>query len=243
MEVNQNIVEYYDELYPVSEDQKKFFAESINMYQQPVKLLSIECGTGTFEHGLAVDGIDVTGLESSPELLASANRKRRTQLMSIRFFQMTPLEMGRFLGKGFYNIVTMLDGRILLTHDETLLKKLFYDCKQLLTEKGQLILSLPNMDKFSAVPMATLPDRKSIRTALYTQIWTDDKGNKSLQLNLQTGNGKMLPVMKDIPIYPLTAKEIQSFAMEAGFTQCNFYGGFDRQPFTPESDYLIAQLF
>ena len=243
MEVNQNIVEYYDELYPVSEDQKKFFAESINMYQQPVKLLSIECGTGTFEHGLAVDGIDVTGLESSPELLASANRRRRTQLMSIRFFQMTPLEMGRFLGKGFYNIVTMLNGRILLTHDETLLKKLFYDCKQLLTEKGQLILSLPNMDKFSAVPMATLPDRKSIRTALYTQIWTDDKGNKSLQLNLQTGNGKMLPVMKDIPIYPLTAKEIQSFAMDAGFTQCNFYGSFDRQPFTPESDYLIAQLF
>ncbi len=243
MEINQNIVEYYDELYPVTKEQKKFYATAISSYQQPAKMLRIECGTGTFEHALAMEGIDVTGLESSPELLASANRKRRTQLMSIRFFQMTPLEMGRFLGKGFYNIISILDGRILLTHDETLMKKIFFDCKQLLAEKGQLILSLPNMDKFSSVPMANLPDRKSIRTSLYTQIWTDDNGKKTVQLNLETGSGKVVPVMKDIAIYPLTAKDIESFAKEAGFTQCHFYGGFDKQPFTAESNYLVAQLF
>lgn len=243
MEINQNIVEYYDELYPVTKAQKDFYANEMSLFQKPIKLLRIGCGTGTFEHSLATDGADVTGLEIFQTLLESASRKRRTQLMSLRFFQMTSLEMARFLGKGFYNIISILDGRILLTHDQTLMRKLFYDCKQLLSEDGHLIVSLPNLSKYSAEPLQKLPTRKSIRCSLCTQIVTKDNGEKTIQLDLETGSGKILSVLKDVPIYPLTVPEIQAFAKEAGFTHFEFFDGFSEKPLTEESDYIVARIF
>ena len=105
MEINQNIAEYYDELYPVTEEQKVFYQKKMILFKKPVKFLQIGCDSGTFEHNLAREGSDVTGIETSQELLESANRKRRTQLMAVRYFQMSSLEMTRFLGKKFYNII------------------------------------------------------------------------------------------------------------------------------------------
>ncbi|MBQ7158658.1 MAG: methyltransferase domain-containing protein [Treponema sp.] len=243
MEINQNIVEYYDELYPVTEAQKRFYATEMSLFQNPIKLLRVGCGTGTFEHSLAMDGADVTGLETYQELLESANRKRRTQIMSLRFFQMSSLEMGRFLGKNFYNIISILNGRILLTHDKTLMRKLFFDCRQLLTDDGHLILSLPNLLKYNSGAFAKLPDRKSIRSALYTQIMTNNDGQKVIQLDLETSSGKILSVLTDTPIYPLTTTEIASFAKEADFTQCEFFSDFEQHPFSNDADYVVAKIY
>ena len=147
MEIIQNIIEYYDELYPVTEAQKKFYREQLRNYPDPAKLLRVGCGTGLFEHLLAREGKDVTGIESFQEMLRSANLRRRNQLMSIRFFQMSYLDMARFLGKGFYNLISILDDRIIFIHDKTLLRKFFFDCKQLLAQDGCLIISLYNSGK------------------------------------------------------------------------------------------------
>ena len=149
MEIIQNIIEYYDELYPVTEAQKKFYREQLRNYPDPAKLLRVGCGTGLFEHLLAREGKDVTGIESFQEMLRSANLRRRNQLMSIRFFQMSYLDMARFLGKGFYNLISILDDRIIFIHDKTLLRKFFFDCKQLLAQDGCLIISLYNYRKFN----------------------------------------------------------------------------------------------
>ncbi|MCH5288449.1 MAG: class I SAM-dependent methyltransferase [Treponema sp.] len=243
MDIYLNIAEYYEELYPVTESQKRFYAEEMQWFPRPVKLLRVGCGTGAFEHYLAREGADVTGLETSQELLESANRKRRTQLMSVRFFQMNTTEMGRFLGKGFYHIISVLDDRLMLIHDPLLIKRFFSDCKQLLARGGHLILSIPNFDKFTAEPLVQLPDRTSIRSSLYTQIWTDKSGRKFVQQDVETGSGRVLPVTKDVPIYPLTAEEIKAFAKEAGLSHCECYADFEETPFSATSDYLVARIF
>ena len=137
MEISAAITEYYDELYPVTDELKKFYANESDSYSSPVKFLRIGCVTGSFEHFLARNGADATGIEYFQSFLDSANRKRRTQLMALRFFNMIPLEISRYLGKGFYNIVSILNGRIILTKDKTLMAKLFYDCRNLLTEGGE----------------------------------------------------------------------------------------------------------
>ena len=203
MEIIQNIIEYYDELYPVTEAQKKFYKEQSNTYPEPVKLLRVGCGTGLFEHLLAREGKDVTGIESYQEMLRSANLRRRNQLMSIRFFQMSYLDMARFLGKGFYNVISILEDRIIFIHDKTLLRKFFFDCKQLLTQNGCLIISLSNYRKFNSVPLVHLPQRKSVRVTLNTEIACGDNGGFLLSQEIETGSGKILPVMskEGLPCY------------------------------------------
>ena len=242
MEFLENIAEYYDELYPASDELKKFYTEETKSYVAPVKYLSIGSGTGSFEHYLAKDGSDVTGLETVSPLLESANRKRRTQLMALRFFQMSSLEMCRFLGKSFYNIISILNSRIIFTHDKTLMAKLFFDCKQLLAPNGKLILSLPNFEKFSAEPTAKLPIRESIRVRLFSKIQTEPDGRKFLFQELETGNGKRLVVTKDMPVLPLTKDKIEEYAKSAGFSKFDFYANFKREEFTGKSDELVVVI-
>ena len=243
MKLYQNIVEYYDELYPVTKDLKHFFNEEMAAFDKPAKILRIGCATGSFEHTLAKEGSDVTGIENISALLESANRKRRTQLMAIRFFQMSTSEMNRFLGKGFYNIVSMLDSRIIFTSDLALMKKLFIDCKELLTKNGKFILSLLNFNKFNVAPAVELPSRKSIRTALYARIVTERDGSKFFDQSLETGRGKMITVSANVPVLPITSAQIRDFAKEAGFASCAFYADYARAPFDEKnSDTLVAVL-
>lgn len=241
MNAVQNVIEYYDELYPVKESQKKFYSTLIENYPKPVKFLRVGCGTGYFEHLLARDGHDVTGIEFCKELLESANLKRRNQLMSIRFFQMTTLEMTRFLGKGFYNVISCLHDRIIFIHDKTLLRKFFFDCKQLLKEDGKLVIQVNNYGMYDRSLLIKLPEKESIRTKLYTEIIPRENGEQYLSQELETGNGKILPVVEEEPVYTIDPEEIRRDAEEAGFTKCEFYADFEKNPFVPdESRELIA---
>ncbi len=243
MSAIQNLVEYYDELFPVTESQKKFYDELIKEYGSPVKFLNVNCGTGMFENFLARSGHDVTGLEDSPELIYCANLRRRNQLMSVRFFEMSYIDMTKFLGKGFYNVISCLNDRIIYVHDKTLLKKFFYDCNYLLSEGGSFIIALPNFAKDKSVPMITLPVRESIRARLFSEVWKSTDGSSFIVQNVETGNGKMLPVQKDCPIYTLMPEEIELFAKEAGFSSVKFYSDFNKNSFTGNEESLVARIY
>lgn len=242
MEAIQNLVEYYDELFPITEAQKTFYADLCQQYSAPARLLRIGCGAGLFEHLLAREGKDVTGIETSPEILRSANLRRRNQLMSIRFFQMAVSDMTRFLGKGFYNIISSLENRIVLISTKTQLRKFFFDCKQLLAEGGVLILGLYNYLHFGTRGMATLPTRESLRAKLFTEMQARENGVQVLVQHVENSSGKLLPVLQDIPMYPIVPEEIELFAKEAGFSTVRFYADFGKSPFTEHSETIVAVI-
>lgn len=56
MEFAKNLVEYYDELFPVTHEQKQFFSELLTNYSRPAKILNVGCGTGFFDNMLAKEG-------------------------------------------------------------------------------------------------------------------------------------------------------------------------------------------
>ncbi len=241
MEIIKNVAEYYDELYPVTNEQKVFYGELASKYPNPVKFLRVGCGTGSFEHQLAKNGADVTGIEEYPELIHSANLRRRTQLMSIHYFQMSALDMPHFLGKGFYNIISSLDNRIVHMHDETLIRKFFFDSRRMLGENGTLVVSLYNYNLFNE-ENPNLPIRESIRTKLTSKISRRDDETWFLNQDVETGNGKIMSVYKDEKIYPLTPEKIEHFAKLAGYTKIDFYSSFDKAPFTGAEEKIVAVI-
>lgn len=241
MEMIANITEYYDELYPINNDQREFYSDLTKLYPVPPKFLRVGSGTGLFEHQLSKEGADVTGIENYPELINSANLRRRTQLTAIRFFQMSALDMTRFLGKKFYNVISCLDNRITLFHDKTLIRKFFFDCKQLISDKGTLVISLHNYNIFGN-KNPKLPVRESIRTKLFSELMENDGVTFKLNQSVETGNGKVLPVFVEEKIYPLKPEEISEFAKEAGFSEINFYSDFKKTPFTGSEEFVIAVI-
>lgn len=241
METITNLVEYYDELYPVTQEQFDFYNSISEAFPKPVRFLNVGCGTGVLENRLAKDMTDVTGLETIKDLLESAARKHRNQLMAVRFFQMSTIEMVRFLGKKFYNVISCLNDRIIFIHDKVLLRKFFFDCKQLLVDDGIIILQLTNYDLYKKPQPVKLPEKNSIRVTLSSKIEPSADGEDYLLTSsIETGNGKRLPVYDKTSVYPILKSEIVDFAKEAGFTKIDFYSDYKKTPATDSSESLVV---
>ena len=241
MESIKNLVEYYDELHPVTLAQQTFYETLMQRYPRPAKFLGIGCGTGILCHRLAKDNVDVTGIETQRELLDSASLKYRNQLMSLRWFQMSTLEMTRFLGKKFYNIISCLNNRVLFIHDKTLMRKFFFDCKELLAEGGIVVLQLFNFEKRKGQSEISLPELSSARVRYAGTVWQNAAGECFLDSFLEK-NGKTIPVYEQAKIYPLTKSEIQDFSKEAGFKSAQFFSGFDGLAADKGSENLLAVI-
>lgn len=240
METIQNLVEYYDELYPVTKDQYDFYAYLMEQYAKPVKFLTIGCGTGVMENYLAKQMTDVTGLETIKELLESATRKHRNQLMALRFFKMSTIEMVRFLGKNFYNVISCLNDRIIFIHDRTLLRKFFFDCKQLLADDGMIVLQLANYNLYKSKTVSVLPEIETTRVTLTSKLEYVSEEESLLSRNIKTGSGKVLPVYQKTSVYPITPSEIEEYAKESGFTSIEYFADFKRNPFTEKSPSMVV---
>ena len=150
--------------------------------------------------------------------------------------------MTRFLGKGFYNVISCLESRIIFVHDYTLMRKFFYDCKQLLAPNGSLVLSLINFNAIEPAPTIHLPARESIRAKLFTDIITADSEDVFLNMNVENSVGKLLPVLERERIYPLIKEEIEDFAKESGFRHLEFYSDFAKNPLTDNSPNVVCVL-
>lgn len=238
----QNLVEYYDELHPIDESIKAFYSKFKQAYDSPPKLLNIACGTGSLEFELAKNGFDVTGLEVASALLDSANLKRRSQILSIRFFKMSVLDMNKFLGKKFYNVISCLNNRLTFVHDRNLMKKFFSDCMELLISGGTLVLQLYNYKNLDKAHKDWIPAKSSMRVNFYTEVFKDADGSYYLNKSIKNSSGKILPVLQREQIYPVCTEEIEEFANAAGFKNCRFYSDFAETPFTEESPELICKI-
>lgn len=242
MKFIQNLVEYYDELFKVSEAQKKLYTELCENFSSPVRFLRAFCGSGLFESSLSKQGHDVTGIENCDELLHTANLRRRNQLMSIRFFQMEAEDMTKFLGKNFYNVISILNSRLLFLGGREKIRQFFFDCKKLISTDGFLVIQCINFENRKDEKFFQLKCRESMRAKLFSEIMTEQDGSRLFSMNLETGTGKLLPIVKDIPIYPLLPSEIEDFAEDAGFKSAEFFADFDKSEFTGNEEQFIVVL-
>lgn len=243
MEYVKKLIEYYDELFPLTEDQKKFFNSLTVNNSVPTKFLHIGCATGSHVQYLAETGSDVTGIDQFQDFINRASLRRRTQLQSVRYFYMMPMEISRFLGKNFYDVVLSLNNQIILTHDEILMKKYFFDVKNALKAGGKFVINLTNFQNydFGKKPVE-LPERKSIRSSLDSEAWKTETGEYMLSQKLETGNGRILDVMEGTKILPITTDDISSLAKEAGFKSVMFYEDFALKPWSNSSQDVLAIL-
>lgn len=238
----KNLVEYYDELFPVSSLKKSFYSEFAKTCKTPVHFLSVDCGTGFLESSLAREGHDVTGIENVEELLQSANLRRRSQLMSIRFFQMEKNDMPKFLGKSFYNVISVLNSRIMFFTGADSIRDFFITCRKLVAEGGIVVLETINFEKYGNSALVQLKTRESVRAKLFSEILTSESGTKTISMNLENSSGKIIPILNNIQVHPVLPSEIETLAMEAGFSHVEFYGDFDESPFAGNEDFCISVI-
>ena len=240
MKTLENLVEYYDELFVITDEQKAMYQQLCAAFKKPARLLRVCCGSGLFETLLSREGCDVTGIENSDEFLKIANLRHRSQLMALRFFQMDVADMTHFLGKGFYNVVSILESRLLFLGGKAKIKRFFADSRALLSDGGVLVVEMMNFTGRDKKFLLQLPVKESLRAKLFAEVLTGEGGQKLFSANLETGNGKLLPVVKAIPVCPLLPEDLIGFAREAGFQNEQLYSGWDKGEFKGDEESFVA---
>ena len=201
--------------------------------------MNIGIGTGSFEFSLSKAGYDVTGLEVIQCLLESALLKRRNQLLSLRFFKLSSTEMTKFLGHGFFNVISCLNNKIVFFKNKTLVQNFFSDSYKLLSPNGTLILHLYNHENCINAKTFSLPVKSSLRIQLFSQI-QNISGISYLTQYLKKDTGHPTTIIQDEQIFPLTQNQIKDFAASAGFKSVELFADCQWSPLTADSKEIFA---
>lgn len=241
MPFTKNILEYYDELYPLESAKIDFFRKLNKLPEKNFKLLNLASGTGTLEIMLSKDGFDTTGLEIDEILLKAASLKLRKPMSNVRFLKISASEMGDFLGRDFYDAVSCLNGRILFAFNDDLLLKIFQTIRGLLRYGGKFIIELYNLEKLKNGTETIKLLSHSLRAEFITHIFM--RGAQCyINQYVETANGETCALLKTEEIKALMPDEIKQISKKCGFLKCDFYEDFLDKPFTKDSEKLIAIL-
>ncbi len=249
-EFYSSILEYYDELFPLQDTAVRFYIRMQQEQQaasqiQPVPLcrfLGIGCATGNLENRLSSCGMDITGIDKNPDMIETANRRMKRTSSTLRFFEMSAIEMNRFLKKGSFNLISCIENTLPYISDETLLRKFFHDAKTLLTPGGKLVIQTHNFDFLKKMKQTRLPDLRSVRVTLQRSYLPMEDESALLEATLELGNGQKIILQKTTKVLPSPVQQLEAYAREAGFTSCVRYGDFQLSPWTEESLTTILVL-
>lgn len=241
------IVEYYDELFPVNTEAVSCILRLLQelRLKDPVspppmyRFLGIGCGTGNLENRLSTENLDITGIDANPDMIATAQRRIKASFSRTRFFEMNSLDISRFLKAESFNFIACLENMLPYIGDDILVRKFFYDTKRLLAPGGILLLQVNTFNNKTSSGTIIIPERSSIRVKLNRNLIPDSSGKYLLEAKLEHGMGQILQIDRSVAVYPLSASGIASHAREAGFSSCEIFGDFNGAPLDDTSTYAV----
>lgn len=244
------ILEYYDELFPLDEQAVSCVIQLVDTLKQkssvsppPIfRFLGVGCATGTLENRLSNHNMDITGIDTNPEMIATSQRRIKAPFSTIRFFEMNSLDIARFLKEKSFNIISCLENMLPYIGDLTLVRKFLHDSRKLLAPGGFLLLHVFNFAAVDKSVEIELPELSSIRVKLSRKLVPVTEEQMTLDARLELGNGQLVQFQKKTPILPLTIPQITGFAREAGFSAPDVYGGYDYKAFEKDSTYAVLVM-
>lgn len=236
-------LEHYSELFPVEENQESFLLSLVNQTNCPAKLLSVECGASPFTEQFS-NKFDLTVTDSFPEFISSITKRNSAEQNSIHAFNLLPNDIGRYLGKNFFDVICFPNYRIIFLKEKAQIEKFMLDAKLLLKDGGYLVIDLINFTKFDfSNTRIELPTRRSERAELVSTIIKDSENAKyKLFQQLVTSSGKVIDEVKDEEICPISLETFKVFAKNLGFSSIDFYNDYNKTPYTLDSDKIICVL-
>ena len=238
-------IEYYEDLFRVEPNQVDFIKTLASDFKRPAKILSVECGPGELSRELVkTNNFEITAVDSYQEFVNVCTTRNRNLDKPFPVFNLNPADLGRYLGKNFFNIIYCLNYRIIFLKDRTMIKKFMFDAKFLLTEGGYLVMDLFNFTKYDfSETKIDMPVRKGDRATLYTSIVKNSESmNYQLYQHIVTNSGKVIDEVKDETVCPISLETFKSFAEELGFSSIKFYSDYSGNELGKDSDKIICVL-
>jgi SAM-dependent methyltransferase len=199
-------------------------------------ILEFGVGTGTVAAGMSLEGFEVTGVDSSPDMLKEARRKARAHGVSLRLIESDMVEVK--LSRRF-DLVICLGNTLPLLADLRRARRFLKNCLYHLRPGGRAIFQIVNYDRI-------LKDRP---TTFAVDCQKDLVRIKQYRYGRQTidfvvsliDNSRIPPSMTTVTnrIRPWTGRALTAEMKSAGFKRIRAYGDYSRRRFNQSSKDLV----
>jgi SAM-dependent methyltransferase len=201
------------------------------------------CGTGRLTIPLAAAGLDLSGVDISPSMLARARRKAREAGVAIRFRRQDIRRLA--LGRRF-SLIFIPFNSLQNTYRLRDLERVFQGVRRHLGPEGRFILDVfnPNID--------FMVRGRSLRRGCYrfrlpdgTPVSVDEQCayDDARQINRVTWFyriGRAAPVRQQLDMRCFYPEELDALLRYNGFRLLRKYGDYQRSPFSPGSPKQIC---
>ncbi len=234
-----SISEWYDEIFPVNNNQAefvKFVFENLKEKQ----LADIGCGTGNLCLLLAPGVKYITGVDPDQGMLEIADAKGKA-------FTNTKFIRGDMLQTNQLFSVSSLDGLLCigntlvhLSNTEEMLL-FFKQSAQVLKPRGKIIIQIINYDHILNNKVENLPliENENIRFIRKYEIQDFDKPLVFATRLIVKETGKEFT--NRVVLYPLRKKQLNNLLLQAGFKNLEYFGDFSGGPLHDKSISLIVK--
>jgi glycine/sarcosine N-methyltransferase len=240
LEYGEAVSEYFDLIYSekvLSKIQRPFYRMLIAKYGIQ-SACDLSCRTGQTLKLLSRLGIKkLAGVDGSPSMIAKCKKKlSKNVTLFTEDVYLAPLAVG----ENKFDLVLCTKDSLPLVLDDEALFNFFTQAKNLLTDKGVLIIEMWNYENIWRNKERFMPvmDRQPL---LF--FFENDFHEELLVRNLvriEKINHEWLLRALSIPARPITRNEVEFFVKEAQYSKFGFIGSYAGTPYNPsESMYTI----
>ena len=234
-----DISQVYDDLFPVSPEQKTLL-DALAGDGTVRSVTDCGCGTGAQLRPFAAAGLACLGFDPDSSLIAIARRK-------LAAFPRTRAEVGGFadlprLASSPSDLLMCL-GNSLVHVPQTEVSRFLSDAAKALNPAGTVLLQILNYEVLRKAGVTDLPLLRASEQAVEFRRryeWESDRKVRfHTALRLPTADGPRI-LRNEIPLYPVYPDELWEMLAEAGFGEIRFHGDFARTDFSPASEALVC---
>ncbi|MGB7630729.1 MAG: class I SAM-dependent methyltransferase [Candidatus Deferrimicrobium sp.] len=229
----------YDELFPVSPEQRALF-DSLMDDGGTRSVADCGCGTGSQLLPFAVAGLSCFGFDPDPSLVAIARRKLAT-------YPKTRVETGSFADLArlvpIPSDLLMCLGNSLVHVPQDEASRFLADAAKALSHSGTLLLQILNYERLRREGVTELPMICASEGTVEFRRRYEWEGDRRVLFRTTlrfAGPDEPRIARNEIPLYPVYPEELWEVVANAGFGDIRFYGDFARSEFSPGSEALVC---
>lgn len=230
------LAEFYDLLFPVTEQQRRFFAALVEEHDVG-RVLDVACGSGEQAAMFRDLGVEVSALENDAKMVELVRAKGRG--IQVRLGSME--DVARLFEPGF-DMAICIGNSLPHLHDLDAVRRTLDAMHSLLRPAGVLVLSIVNFDRVRRERIASLPV-KEVRDPQGRAITFERFYDLSPLPQRVTFSTKLTvdgeAHVASLPLTPISPEWLVGAVADAGMTVLGRFANFERVPFTADAMSLV----
>ncbi|HOM24469.1 MAG TPA: class I SAM-dependent methyltransferase [Termitinemataceae bacterium] len=226
----ENLLEYYDEIFPVTQERIDFIVSHLPDRPYPQRILDVGCATGGTAIALARRGLEVTGIDNEWTMIQSANRKNPEPKSNARFLCMDMREVDSWFPPRSFDTLLCLGNTLVHLDSLGTIETFLGSMGRLCQPPATVILQFVNYKEILKSQNPHLPPIKTSRCRFERQYQRLPNGKLLFEGRLYSSTEEMVFEGTN-ELYPLLLDDCITLLEKHSFTNIKVYEDFTGAPY------------